>query len=256
MWPWQISTSNFQPTAGNFPGIHSTEPHPHQALSSQYATSQPPVPMAPGYSSMGGGHGHSASYPSGSGMGIGYGVSGMAVPVNPNLSTHPAHSETSSSAADVRFHSQTVTDEIGRGMTHSLHAVVPSNPPAPLNQGAPVNQLGNQAQAQQPVLQSPLGGGVSMEGSAVYHQSPSPVVTSPISQQGFPPSGGQHAALHSSSPFSVDFILRQRPANSSDEVSANSSSSQVVPGYGMMSSSEEAETQKGHSSMSDGYGQG
>jgi len=210
--------------------------------------------MAPGYSSMGG-HGHSTSYPSGAGMGIGYGVSGMgSVQVNPSLSTQPVHSESSSSTADIGFHAQTATDDIGRGVAHGLHAVVPSNPTAPLVQGAPpVNQLSNPAQTQQPVLQSPLGGGVSMEGGAVYHQSPSPVMTSPLPQQGYPPSGGH--ALHSSSPFSVDFILRQRPANSNEEVSANSSSSQVVPGYGIVSS-EEAENQKGRGSISDGYGQG
>ena len=247
MWPWQTSSSSFQPAAANFPGMHSSGPHP-QALPTQYVTSQPSVPMA-GYSTSLG-HGHTEYSHSHSGMGINYGISGMgSVPVNPNLTTQVGHSDSGPSSGGMVFHPRQQQEEVG-GSVHGMHAVVPSNPMAPLVQGAPVNQHPQQQQQPQPqqqTIQSPLGGGASLGGGGVYHQTPSPIVSSPPVPSQQPYTGGHH--VHSSSPFSVDFLLRQRPA-------AEATSSQVVPGYGMMSSSEEVDVEKSQGSISDNFGQG
>ncbi len=56
----------------------------------------------------------------------------------------------------------------------------------------------------------------------------------------------------------MDFILGQRSAvTATAESPVNVTSSQVVPGYGMMSLSEDAEgAEKGHGSRSDSYSQG
>lgn len=241
MWPWLTSSAGFQPTA-NFPGIHSSGPQP-QTTPTHYVTSQPSI--MPGYPTALA-HSHTEFPHPHAGMGIRYGVPGIgSVPVDSNLAAQVVHPENATSPGGVVYHPHQQQDEVGGGIVHGIQPmlVVPSNPSAPLVQGGPINQQ----QHQQQTIHSPLGGGGSLGGGgAIYHQSPSPVVTSPpLSNQ--PYSSGHH--VHNSSPFSVDFILRERP---STETPVGVASSQVVPSYGIMSQSEE-EVVKRRSNIPDNF---
>ena len=231
MWPWLTSSAGFQPAA-NFSVNPSTVPHPPP---SHYVTSQPsigyPTAMA---------HSHTDFNPSHSGIGIRYGISGMgSLPVDSNLAPQVMHPEITTSPGGVVYRPHHQQQEEG-GMVLGMQPIhVPSTPTAPLIQGGPINQ-----QQQQQTVPSSLGGVASIGGGAVYRQSTSPIVTNPpLSNQPYPPS--HHA--HSSSPFSVDFILRERPTT---EAPVGVVSSQVVPGYSVVPQSEE-EVVEGRSNLSD-----
>ena len=219
MWPrpWTTSTaSGFQP-ASSYPGIHSSMSYPP----SHYVTSQPSIPIPPSnYSALS--HGE---YPhSHSGMGIGYGIPGMGsgmMPMPVDQTVHHSVMDNTTPQEGVVY--QQRSEEMSgvvRGIqppSISPMQMTPTPPSTPsLQERSPLNQ---------PIV-SPHGG--SGGGGMAYHQTSPPMVATPLqsNSQPYPVHGGsvsQH--VHGSSPFSVDFILRERAPESAGGITP------VLPNY-------------------------
>ena len=210
MWPWQTSSTGYQPPA-NFPGIHSSVPHP----STHFVGSQASIPI-PGYPTLAHGdfsHSHA-------GIGIRYGLPGMSsrspammtTPMEPVIGqTVQPMPDSATPPVGVVYHRH---PEDMSGVVHGIHPPTISSmhgtPNPPLPPSLQENSL-NQWQSNS-----------TSHGGVAYHQSSPPIVTSPPqSNPGF--TSPHH--VHGSSPFSMDFILRERPIESSGGVSA------VVPNY-------------------------
>ena len=207
MWPWLTTSAGYQPPT-SFAVNPTGAPHTAttQYISSQTSTGYPSAMT----------QSHTDFPPSQSGTGTGYGIIGIGVrPIDSSLSSQVVYPESGPPQGDVCLSlQQQQLDEDTEIAPGGHPSVLPPNPPGALVQGPPFSQ-----QQQQ---QTPLGG------SAECRQPTSPVMAS-----------SHHT--HNSSPFSMDYILRETPLSESP---VGATSSQVAPGYAVVPQSEELVKQR------------